>query len=108
MNYKVILDLPNDELYRIINNLRSEAIVQRRTETDEENREDLDCRIAGLDQMAYELATMDDITGEDRTWLLSLLNSSDYVHRLLMVDEEFEAFEFINPLEDEGFDKMEE
>ena len=78
MNNKfyVPLDLPDAELYSIINYLRTLAIKQRATKTDEEIQEDLDCRVAGLNQIAGELAETGDILGEDREWLLSLLNSS--------------------------------
>lgn len=35
------------------------------------------------------------------------MSPSVYVHKLLQIDEEFEAFELMNPLEDEGFDNYE-
>lgn len=97
MNCKVILDLPNGELYSIISNLRSEAIQLKKSETDEEILEDLDCRIAGLDQMAYELSVTDDIPGEDRAWLLSLLNSSPSIQPWLVK---------IRSLEEQAFNKV--
>lgn len=73
--YEVILDLPDAELYAIISKLRTAAINKRSTVTDDEEKEDCDCTVAGLDQMAYELQVTGDILGEDREWLQSLLNS---------------------------------
>lgn len=100
MNYKVILDLPDSELYSIINNLRSEAIKQRATETDEETQEGLDCRVAELNQIAGELAETGDILGEDRAWLLSLLNSSPsikpWIERVKKIENQ--AFQKVKPI----------